>query len=265
MKTYPSYLDLVFENRNQFYGAYILRRDYHLNIKKAFAFVTFTLLLLLLLPFIIKVEKPIPYRITNITKPLHPNIKLVDDIIQTIVNPPKAVSKTSDQSYHLVNQPVVEPITKNPPIVNPSLPNSAAGMDYPLAIPGQQASSGVSGTPVISIPTESKLNADGIYNPDQVQEMAEFIGGEDKLYEFLRDNLRYPIWEQEQGISGKVIIAFVVDKEGKVSDVEIYQSSNRKNFDKEALRVCSMIPNWKPAKVEGHAVKSRMHLPIAFN
>ncbi|MBK7959501.1 MAG: energy transducer TonB [Bacteroidetes bacterium] len=265
MKTYLTYLELIFENRNQSYGAYVLRRDYPLNIKKAFAYVTFTLLLLLLFPFIIKEDKPIPYRMTNITKPLHPNIKLVDDIIQTIVNPPKAMNKTSDQSYHLVNKPAAQLVPENLPTAIPSIANPTIAPDNGAGIPGQSTSAGSSGIPVLSIPTESKVNTEAIYNPDQVHELAEFIGGEDKLYDFLRDNLRYPNWEQEQGISGKVIIAFIVDKEGKVSDVEIYQSSNRKNFDKEALRVCSMIPNWKPAKVEGHAVKSRMHLPIAFD
>ena len=115
MNTNQNYLDQLFENRNQSYGAYILRRDYHLDIKKAFAIIFSALLLLLFLSNLIKHEKQIKNQITQITRPINPNIKIVDDLFKSISH--QAISKTNHPSnqYHIEHIQDINnlPIEKN--------------------------------------------------------------------------------------------------------------------------------------------------------
>ena len=97
----------------------------------------------------------------------------------------------------------------------------------------------------------------------QLTKMPEFPGGMEAFSRFLRNNLVYPRFEEEYGISGKVRVQFVIDKEGKVESVEI-ASKSRKNFSKEALRVAKMIPQWTPGEQLGKKVKCRFEIPITF-
>lgn len=96
---------------------------------------------------------------------------------------------------------------------------------------------------------------------------AEYVGGNAAMEKFIIDNLKYPTkLEQDTAIhSRKVVIKFLVDKTGKVGSVEIVKSiKGCKECSEEAIRVVSMMPNWKPA-VENHAtVDTWFTLPITF-
>ncbi len=106
------------------------------------------------------------------------------------------------------------------------------------------------------------------YDPDGevfmfVEEMPGFPGGESALMKFINDNLRYPQLALENGISGRVICTFVIDGRGKVSDIQVIRSVDP-NLDREAIRVISMMPDWKPGKQRGKPVRVRYTLPIIF-
>jgi protein TonB len=106
------------------------------------------------------------------------------------------------------------------------------------------------------------------YDPDGevfmfVEEMPGFPGGESALMKFINDNLRYPQLALENGISGRVICTFVIDGRGKVSDIQVIRSVDP-NLDREATRVISMMPDWKPGKQRGKPVRVRYTLPIIF-
>lgn len=91
----------------------------------------------------------------------------------------------------------------------------------------------------------------------------EFIGGTAKLFEYLSKNLKYPELAKSTGISGKVFIQFVVDKNGKIKDVQVLQGINPL-LDKEALRVVEAMPDWKAGKQHGKHVSVIYNLPISF-
>lgn len=106
------------------------------------------------------------------------------------------------------------------------------------------------------------------YDPDGevfmfVEEMPGFPGGERALLEFINKNLRFPQIALENGISGRVICTFVIDGRGKVSDIQVTRSVDP-NLDREAVRVISMMPDWKPGKQRGKPVRVRYTLPIIF-
>ena len=95
--------------------------------------------------------------------------------------------------------------------------------------------------------------------------MPEFKGGIDSLMSFVRQNLKYPEWEKENKIEGKVFVTFIVDKNGKIKEPKILRSvKGSRNFDKEVIRVISSMPNWTPGKQDGKNVDVQFNLPINF-
>jgi protein TonB len=84
------------------------------------------------------------------------------------------------------------------------------------------------------------------------------------IYEWLKKNLKYPVICQEQGIQGRVLVRFVVNKDGSIEQVEIRRSPDN-NLSNEALRVVNLMPKWNPARnEENEAVRSYFTLPITF-
>jgi TonB family protein len=99
-----------------------------------------------------------------------------------------------------------------------------------------------------------------------VQESAEFPGGITALADFIRKNLRYPTQARENGVNGKVFLKFVISEEGKLSDIKTEKGiPNCKECETEAIRIISIMPNWKPAKINGKPVKCYFNFPIKFS
>ena len=95
------------------------------------------------------------------------------------------------------------------------------------------------------------------------EEPAQFPGGEGALLKWISDNMVYPTIAQENGISGRVYCQFVVEPDGSVSNVEVTRGSNV-YLDKEAVRVLSKLPKFKPGKQRGKAVRVRYSVPVRF-
>lgn len=96
-----------------------------------------------------------------------------------------------------------------------------------------------------------------------VEQMPEFPGGDNALFKFLSDNVKYPRKARNKGITGKVYIHFVVDKEGNVTDISLLRGVSPE-IDEEALRVMRLMPKWKPGYQNGRAVSVMYNLPINF-
>ncbi len=95
------------------------------------------------------------------------------------------------------------------------------------------------------------------------EQMTEFEGGPEKLMKFINDNIRYPENERAQGIEGRVLVQFIVNKEGVPVEVSIFKSLTPA-MDAEVLRVISIMPKWKPGYQQGKAVNVRLVLPVTF-
>lgn len=96
-----------------------------------------------------------------------------------------------------------------------------------------------------------------------VETMPGFPGGDAALFKFLNDNIKYPVIAQENGIHGRVICQFVVNRDGSIVDVEVVRSVDP-SLDKEAIRVIKAMPNWAPGKQRGKAVRVKYTLPVNF-
>lgn len=96
-----------------------------------------------------------------------------------------------------------------------------------------------------------------------VEEQPEFPGGNAAMMKFLSDNIKYPVIAQENGIQGRVITNFVVEKDGSITDVQVVRGVDP-SLDKEAVRVIQSMPKWKPGKQRGSPVRVRFTLPVVF-
>lgn len=93
--------------------------------------------------------------------------------------------------------------------------------------------------------------------------MPKFAGGESSLNKFIIDHVKYPRRSLKKGISGRVLVYFVINKDGSISNVKIEKSLN-KEYDKEAIRLIKLMPNWIPGKADGNLIRVAYVLPINF-
>jgi protein TonB len=96
-----------------------------------------------------------------------------------------------------------------------------------------------------------------------VEEMPDFVGGEEARINFLRNNLTYPQLAREANIQGTVHLSFVIEKNGQITDVRILRGIGG-GCDEEAVRVVKAMPNWKPGKQRDKTVRVQLNLPIKF-
>lgn len=96
-----------------------------------------------------------------------------------------------------------------------------------------------------------------------VEEMPDFPGGMQALMEYISKNLKYPVIAYENGTQGRVIVSFVVKKDGSISDIRTVRNVDP-YLDKEAERVMAAMPKWKPGKQRGQAVNVRFTVPVMF-
>lgn len=100
--------------------------------------------------------------------------------------------------------------------------------------------------------------------PAEDEVHAEFPGGQQSLMNWLAKNIRYPAAAQQADAQGRVVVKFIVETDGSISQPEIVHSSANRDLDEEALRLISMMPKWIPAMNDGQAVSSFFTLPITF-
>ena len=96
-----------------------------------------------------------------------------------------------------------------------------------------------------------------------VEDMPTFPGGEAKMYEYLYKNLKYPAMAKDAGITGTVYVNFVIDKNGKITNVNVLRGIGG-GCDEAAIAAVEKMPDWKPGKQRGKAVKVSYNLPVKF-
>ncbi|MEG2071442.1 MAG: energy transducer TonB, partial [Bacteroidales bacterium] len=95
-------------------------------------------------------------------------------------------------------------------------------------------------------------------------QMPEFPGGSSEMYDFIKQNLKYPSSAREYGIQGTVVVEFVVNREGKVGNIKVIVDPHP-SLSSEAIRVVKLMPQWIPGKRDGKNVSTYFTLPIRFS
>ena len=184
---------------------------------------------------------------------------LSDDLTQEIELMPAvdhqdmmAIMETPSQTLSDHIQVVDEPVDENP-IENPNTHLSVEG-DLEGAVKGSELSTAIPQTPV---------DEDNPLNFRVVEQLPEFPGGMVAFMKWLTHNLRYPQSAQQQKIQGKVVVSFIVNKDGSLTDAKVVQSVNPM-LDREAMRVVKMMPKWKPGVNNNEPCRTMIAIPVVF-
>jgi periplasmic protein TonB len=265
-------LDIVFEGRNQAYGAYALRTNYDQNLRKA-------LIISILLIFSVFAAPLIYAKIAGVkpaeaaTKVVH--IELMNEPIEPLKEKVKVEAPKKEIAAPTASKPTVTYIT--PSIVDDTENIVEAPMTAAIDITAQistTTTNGSGGAVLPSVyngtdaPTSFTVEAPIIDNEKEVvlvvEQQAEFQDGIQALYQWLSANMKYPAICRENGISGKTVVRFIVEKDGSITNPKIVRVSTHEALDNEALRVLKIMPHWKPGKQQGRAVRSYFTLPVKF-
>ena len=99
---------------------------------------------------------------------------------------------------------------------------------------------------------------------DVVEQMPEYPGGMQALFEFISQNIKYPADAQKQKVEGRVLAKFVIETDGSISDIEVVKHAFP-SLDAEAVRVIQAMPKWIPGRQKGQAVRVKFVMPINFS
>ena len=114
---------------------------------------------------------------------------------------------------------------------------------------------------VITQPEPPKAEESRVF--EVVEQMPAFPGGDAALMKYLQENTHYPTIAAENGVQGRVVVGFVVEKDGSITDVRVIKSQDPA-LDHEAVRVVKSMPRWTPGKIDGAAVRVEYQVPVVF-
>ena len=255
-------LDLLFDDRNKQYGAYELRKKYNKRmIISVVIMIACCLLFFILFAFAAgKNKSHRPLKITDLTLvKVEPEVKKQE----VIPPPPKTIQpriKTIPFTVFKITSDEVKPDEQPPKIddmedARIGKVRSDGDNDIGIVAPPISDDKGV-----IEIPKKQEDDLDKIHLTVEIE--SEYPGGITSWHRFLHKNIRYPEEAVDREIQGTVLVQFIVDRAGVVSDVEAI--SGPAELRDEAVRVIKKSGNWKPAIQNGREVKSYKRQPIIF-
>ncbi|MGI6242874.1 MAG: energy transducer TonB [Prevotella sp.] len=168
----------------------------------------------------------------------------MEDMISTVSAP---ASKSLTENVKEAEIPV-EPIDKIEPVTSKLVIDEGEGMAKDADI-------------TEALPQTKAENEDEVKRV--VEQLPEFPGGMVEFMRWLSQNLHYPIIAQKRGIEGKVVVTFIVNKDGTIANPKVEKSAN-KYLDNEAMRVIKMMPKWKPGMIGKKPCRTMFAIPINF-
>lgn len=246
--------EILFENRNQNYGAYVIRKSYNTTVLKSLGITAGVFILgFWVISFIVNTE---PELITDEGTNTPPEV-VVEYLAQKkpLIEPPKPQSKAPSKpvGQNSIGTKIIDSTEKT---VNTNLAiniQTTGTNSLNITVTDPATSTTSAGPPN----TETTTSTDVIHMAPDV--LPSFKG----LADFLQSNLVYPAQAREIGKTGKVWVNFVVDEKGKIIDAKILKGIGY-GCDEEALRVIKLMPNWKPGLFQGKPVKVSFNQPITF-
>ncbi|MVM35810.1 TonB family protein [Spirosoma sp. HMF4905] len=261
-----TYNDIIFQARNQAYGAFDLRQHYRPTLSRAVGLGVGLFLLGVAIP--------------TLYDRFWPKESSSDRQIMTEVTLTKVEELPAEKLIELPpveKQPVVNTVRNLPPVVMPEADvieeNPPATVDeLKDATSGPETAEGSGDVEVIAAPeakapsvqekaVEVEAKTEGEFV--MVEQQPEYPGGINALMSFLGKNLNYPRSAASAGVAGRVYVSFVVNTDGSLTDIQVLKGIGF-GCDEEAIRVMNKMPRWKPGKQSGRAVRVKYNLPISF-
>ena len=260
-KAYANFNELVFEDRNKFYGAYLLRKQYEDNLLIGLLFGLVLVGSVVAIPYIrdmFKTDDPplleVPYDNS------HTLTHLKDD---PIVLPDEPKQQPQDE----------QPTAAAKAFTTFTLSDNASSNittieDLTDVQPGTEDIDGIIGIPMPPNDNKNERIIGGgtgteTYEFVKIEKKPEFPGGDEAMYAYFGQNINYPERAKSLTISGVVYVSFVIDEFGGIRDVNLLRGIGG-GCDEEAMRVIKNMPRWSPGKQGGHPVRVKYQLPVYF-
>ena len=265
-----NWVDLVFEGRNKEYGAYVLRKDTGKRNLKSMLIVFATIIAIMVGVWAkVAIENAFPKKVA------------MDTDVELMKLAEKKEAKVEKKApVKVEEQKVVEKVKSSvkftPPVIKKddevkpeealtsqedlNKTNTAIGS---FDVKGNDEAGGevLKAKEVIAQREPPKEEETKLF--EVVEHMPSFPGGQAALFEFLSKNIRCPVVAEENGIQGRVIVTFVVERDGSITDVRVAKSVDP-SLDKEAVRVTKSMPHWNPGMQNGGPVRVKFTLPVTF-
>ena len=265
--------DMMFENRNKEYGAYVLRRQ--TGRRNVISMIAVLLLFAAVMIFMIA---------KNAYEAYQKEHAVMDQVteLSALTQQKKKEAKVERKEIPVKQeqQQVVEkvkssvkftaPVIKKDDEVKPEdelksqdeIMNSKVAIGALNVVGNDESGEVLKAKEVIATePVKPKEEENKVF--DVVEQMPSYPGGMSALMQYLSSTIKYPVIAEENGIQGRVICTFVVERDGSITDVKIAKSVDP-SLDKEAMRVVSKMPKWIPGKQNGSAVRVKYTLPVTF-
>jgi protein TonB len=259
--TGSEWLELVFEGRNQAYGAYALRRSSSRRHLLAYAYTIGFAVLVLLIPSALLLFTPDRSReemLAVTTLSSMPEVPEENKIEKIEAPPPPPLKSTIKFT--------IAKIVEDDKVPDEEVRTMEELTDVKTAISvaDVQGNDDETGQDIADL-EEHKLivETEQVYMTGAVEQNPEFPGGMDALMKWIKSELRYPASAAEMGIAGRVTVQFTVGKDGTVRDITVLRGVDS-SLDKEAIRIIGKMPKWIPGKQGGQTVNVRFILPITF-
>jgi protein TonB len=264
--------DLMFENRNKEYGAYVLRRQTTArNIK---SIITVLILFALVMVYMVAKNAYDDYQAKHQAQTQVTELTALQEQKKEAKVERKEVVKQEkvEQVVEKVKSSIkfTAPVIKKDDEVRPEdemksqdeIMNSKVAVGFANVVGNDESGEVLKAKEVlVTEPVKPKEEENKVF--DVVEQMPSFPGGTAALMAYLQKAIKYPPVAEENGIQGRVICTFVVERDGSVTDVRIAKSVDP-SLDKEAQRVVSAMPKWIPGKQNGQSVRVKYTLPVTF-
>jgi len=265
-----SWTDLVFEGKNKEYGAYVLRRDTGRRNVKALIWVLIGIAAIF----------AIAYANLAIQNAIKQNATIDTDVeLSKLAQKKEAKVERKEPVKVEVEQKVVEKVKSSVKFTAPEIKkddevkpedeiksqddlsktNTAIGT---FDVKGNDEAEGeVLKAKEVVVDEKPKEEETKVF--DVVEQMPSFPGGDAELMKYLNEHMKYPVVAEENGIQGRVICTFVVERDGSITDVKVVKSVDP-SLDKEAVRVLKSMPKWIPGRQNGSPVRVKYTVPVTF-
>ena len=264
--------DLMFENRNKEYGAYVLRRQTTArNIK---SIITVLILFALVMVYMVAKNAYDDYQAKHQAQTQVTELTALQEQKKEAKVERKEIVKQEkiEQVVEKVKSSIkfTAPVIKKDDEVRPEdemksqdeIMNSKVAVGFANVIGNDENGEVLKAKEaLVTEPVKPKEEENKVF--DVVEQMPSFPGGMNALMDYLRKAIKYPPVAEENGIQGRVVCTFVVERDGSVTDVRVAKSVDP-SLDKEAVRVVSAMPRWIPGKQNGQSVRVKYTLPVTF-
>jgi len=264
-----SWVDLVFEGKNHAYGAYQLRKETGKRNLQALA-VMFAIGLAIAIFVAVKgvvenamrqnVAVEADVELSKLAEKKEAKVEKREEPKIEKIEVERVKSSVKFTAPEIKKDEDVKPEEEIKSQEDLSKTNTAIGA---FDVKGNDEAAGevLKAKEVIAQPEPPKEEETKVF--DVVEQMPSFPGGPSALFEYLSKNIKYPVVAEENGVQGRVIVTFVVEKDGSITDVRVVKSVDP-SLDKEAQRVVKSMPRWIPGKQNGSAVRVKYTVPVTF-